>query len=94
MRSKFRLKFPRVFCNCQRGRLVTAGMQVFLDAFAATIAKDAHVAPVVDGAGWHSSKTLNVPSNITLVALPPYCPELNPVERVWLRALPFVAPPQ
>jgi transposase len=62
----------------------TAGMQVFLDAFAATIAKDEHVALVVDGAGWHGSKTLNVPSNITLVALPPYCPELNPVERVWL----------
>ena len=62
----------------------TAGMQVFLDAFAATIAQDEHVALVVDGAGWHGSKTLNVPSNITLVALPPYCPELNPVERVWL----------
>ena len=59
-------------------------MQVFLDAFAATIAEDEHVALVVDGAGWHGSKTLNVPSNITLVALPPYCPELNPVERVWL----------
>ncbi len=58
----------------------TAGMQVFLDAFATTIAKDEHVALVVDGAGWHGSKTLNVPSNITLVALPPYCPELNPVE--------------
>jgi transposase len=39
------------------------------------------VALVVDGAGWHGSKTLNVPSNITLVALPPYCTELNPVER-------------
>jgi hypothetical protein len=51
----------------------TAGMQMFLDAFAATIAKDEHVALVVDGAGWHGSKTLNVPSNITLVALPPYC---------------------
>jgi len=62
----------------------TAGMQVFLDAFAATIAKDEHVALVVDGAGWHASRTLQVPSNITLVALPPYCPELNPVERVWL----------
>jgi len=62
----------------------TAGMQVFLDAFAATIAEGEHVALVVDGAGWHASKSLNVPYNITLVALPPYCPELNPVERVWL----------
>jgi hypothetical protein len=61
-----------------------AGMQVFLDAFAETIADDEHVAPVLDGAGWHGSKALRVPSNITLVPLPPYSPELNPVERVWL----------
>ncbi len=43
-----------------------------------------HVALVLDGAGWHSGKTLRVPCNITLVPLPPYSPELNPVERVWL----------
>jgi transposase len=61
-----------------------AGMQVFLDAFAATIRDDEHVALVLDGAGWHDSKALRVPSNITLVPLPPYSPELNPVERVWL----------
>jgi transposase len=62
----------------------SAGMQVFLDAFAETIADDEHVALVLDGAGWHGSKALRVPSNITLVPLPPYSPELNPVERVWL----------
>jgi transposase len=61
-----------------------AGMQVFLEAFAATIPDDEHVALVLDNAGWHSSKTLRVPSNVTLVPLPPYSPELNPVERVWL----------
>ena len=61
-----------------------AGMQTFLDAFAETIGKDEHVALVLDGAGWHSGKTLRVPGNITLVPLPPYSPELNPVERVWL----------
>jgi transposase len=59
-------------------------MRAFLDAFAATIADDEHVALVLDGAGWHSSKTLRVPPSITLVPLPPYSPELNPVERVWL----------
>ena len=59
-------------------------MQAFLDAFADTIAKNEHVALVLDGAGWHSSKTLCVPASITLVPLPPYSPELNPVERVWL----------
>lgn len=61
-----------------------AGMQAFLDAFAKTIADDEHVALVLDGAGWHSGKTLRGPDNITLVPLPPYSPELNPVERVWL----------
>ena len=60
------------------------GMQAFLDAFAGTIAKKEHVALVLDGAGWHRGKALRIPANITLVPLPPYSPELNPVERVWL----------
>ena len=59
-------------------------MQAFLEAFAKTIAADEHVALVLDGAGWHSGKALRVPASITLVPLPAYSPELNPVERVWL----------
>ena len=39
---------------------------------------------MLDRAGWHGSHALVVPDTITLVALPPYSPELNPVERVWL----------
>lgn len=39
---------------------------------------------VLDGAGWHKSKELQVPENVEIVYLPPYCPELNPVERLWL----------
>ena len=38
---------------------------------------------VLDGAGWHSSPQLKVPDNIVLLPLPPYAPELNPVENVW-----------
>lgn len=38
---------------------------------------------ILDGAGWHSSASLKKPSNIKLIALPPYSPELNPVERLW-----------
>jgi hypothetical protein len=38
---------------------------------------------IVDQAGWHSSKGLRVPKNIEFVYLPPYSPELNPVERLW-----------
>jgi transposase len=43
-----------------------------------------HVVLVLDGAGWHASKSLRVPKNITLLPLPPYSPELNPAERIWL----------
>jgi transposase len=59
-------------------------MQVFLDHFAATLEEDAHVALVLDGAGWHGARDLVVPPNISPIPLPPYAPELNPVERVWL----------
>ncbi len=38
---------------------------------------------VLDGAGWHVSKKLVVPENIILLPLPPYAPELNPVENAW-----------
>ena len=42
-----------------------------------------HVVLVLDQAGWHLSNTLQVPENGTLLHLPPYSPELNPVERLW-----------
>ena len=42
-----------------------------------------HAVLVLDGAGWHQPEALNVPGNITLLTLPPYSPELNPVENVW-----------
>src|SRR5580693_2652397 len=42
-----------------------------------------HAVVILDGASWHNSHGLVVPSNITLLALPPYSPELNPVERIW-----------
>jgi len=44
---------------------------------------DVHVILVLDRAGWHMAKALEVPANITLLYLPPYSPELNPVERLW-----------
>jgi transposase len=62
----------------------TEAMQLFLDRFAATIPESDHVALILDQAGWHGSNGLRVPANVTLVPLPPYSPELNPVERVWL----------
>lgn len=38
---------------------------------------------VMDCAGWHRSKNLNIPANIEILYLPPYSPELNPVEKLW-----------
>ncbi|PSO63482.1 MAG: hypothetical protein BRC36_08095 [Cyanobacteria bacterium QH_2_48_84] len=37
----------------------------------------------VDNAKAHSAQTLTVPDNVILLFQPPYCPELNPIERVW-----------
>jgi len=59
-------------------------MNEFLARFAATLAKDEHAVMVLDRAGWHTAKKLVIPGNLTLVWLPPYSPEINPVERVWL----------
>ena len=65
-------------------RVSTEAMQAFLDRFSAALAPDEHAAMAVDGAGWHVAHALRIPGNVTLVLLPPYSPELNPVERVWL----------
>jgi hypothetical protein len=62
----------------------TEAMQEFLVRFSNTIADDEHVAMFADRAGWHIAGDLRVPDNITLLQLPSYSPELNPVERVWL----------
>ena len=45
--------------------------------------EDTHVVLVLDGAGWHRANELVVPANMTLLFLPPYAPELMPMERVW-----------
>lgn len=62
----------------------TTTMQLFLVEFAAALPQNVHAVLVLDGAGWHGAHALAIPPNVTLVPLPPYAPELNPVERVWL----------
>lgn len=42
-----------------------------------------HIALVLDGAASHIGKALQIPANVTLIPLPPYSPELNPVENFW-----------
>jgi hypothetical protein len=44
---------------------------------------DEFILMVMDGAGWHRAKALCVPKNMALLFLPPYSPELNPVEHIW-----------
>src|SRR3954447_20068842 len=47
------------------------------------VAPGAHAVVVLDRAGWHGAGDLAVPGNLTLLPLPSYSPELNPVENVW-----------
>lgn len=64
-------------------QLNTKMINIFLKQFAATIPEDEHAVMVWDGAGFHTAKALEVPENVTLVKLPPYSPELNPIENLW-----------
>jgi hypothetical protein len=64
------------FCN-------TEAMNLHLAEVAREIAAGRHAVLLLDQAGWHLSAKLVVPKNITLVPLPPKCPELNPVENIW-----------
>lgn len=58
-------------------------MQLHLDAISKKVTKGYHAVIVMDGAGWHLAKDLNIPKNITIIKLPPYSPELNPMEQVF-----------
>jgi transposase len=58
-------------------------MTLHLNEIAQAVAPGAHALVLVDQAGWHQSKKLVVPANITLMPLPAKAPELNPVETIW-----------
>ena len=58
-------------------------MSLHLAEIAVAVAPGAHAVLLLDQAGWHLSDRLEVPSNITLLPLPPKCLELNPVENTW-----------
>ena len=61
----------------------TAMMNLHLAAIFADVAPGRHALLLADQAGWHLSHKLVVPDNITIVPLPPKCPELNLQENVW-----------
>jgi len=58
-------------------------MNQHLKEISRAVAIGAHAVLVLDGAGYHEKADLDIPKNMTLLTLPPYSPELNPVENVW-----------
>ena len=89
-----RFASPCLFAACRPGtdqafalalpEATTAAMGLFLAAFAEQLEPGTHAVLVLDRAGWHGSGRLVVPETVTLLPLPAYSPELDPVERVWL----------
>lgn len=69
----FSLILPKVDTICMNKFL--KHMSLFLG--------DSEAILVMDGAAWHKSKNLQLPENIEILYLPPYSPELNPVEKLW-----------
>lgn len=66
----------------EEAHLNSEGFQDFLDAFAESFSKSFNVM-VLDNGSFHKAKRLEIPDNVALLFLPPYSPELNPMERVW-----------
>ncbi|MCB9026015.1 MAG: IS630 family transposase [Bdellovibrionaceae bacterium] len=58
-------------------------MQIHLDEISKKVHDGYHAIVLMDRASWHSTEALNIPENISLMPLPPYSPELNPMEQVW-----------
>ncbi len=58
-------------------------MQWHLDEIASQVTHGAHGVLLLDQAGWHTTLKLKIPTNLTLLFLPPRSPELNPVENIW-----------
>lgn len=58
-------------------------MTLQLAEISAMVAPGKHAVVLLDQAGWHLARNLVVPDNITLLPLPPKCPELNPMENIW-----------
>ena len=64
-------------------RCDSEAMGLHLAEISSQVPPGAHAVLLLDQAGWHVSSKLDAPANITLLPLPPKCPELNPVENVW-----------
>jgi hypothetical protein len=72
-------------CNTLPYKIAAArGAHLFLAELSQAVTPGAHGLVLMDKAGWHIADDLVVPANLSLVFLPRYSPELNPIERLWL----------
>jgi hypothetical protein len=62
--------------------LNSAMFQLWLDDFAHTFPESFNIL-VLDNGAFHTAKALRGPPHVVAVPLPPYSPELNPIERLW-----------
>ena len=67
--------------------------QLFLEQLAATAPAHFHLL-VLDNGAFHKAHSLRLPPNVGLLFLPPYAPELNPIERLWRDLKDWLAPRQ
>jgi transposase len=58
-------------------------MQQHLELISKRTQAERHAVVIMDGAGWHTDDIANEIDNLSIIKLPPYSPELNPVEQVW-----------
>lgn len=63
--------------------LDTAIVNLFLKQLSVELEPGVHAIIIWDQAGYHTAKALKVPENISIIELPPYSPELNPIENLW-----------
>ncbi|MGL0820492.1 IS630 family transposase [Vibrio vulnificus] len=54
-----------------------------LKQLSAVTEKGRHAVVIMDGAGWHTNDIAEPFDNVSIIKLPPYSPELNPIEQVW-----------
>lgn len=58
-------------------------MKQHLQQISAKTAPGRHAVVLMDGAGWHQASLVTDIDNVSIIKLPPYSPELNPIEQVW-----------
>ena len=71
--DQFFLEFSHLTSDC---------FQCFLEQFSEVFQESLNLL-VLDKGRFHQAKSLKIPENVVLLFLPPYSPELNPIERFW-----------